>query len=352
MRGVQLQYGPRTTCSLSIVKTEKVFPSAHFRVFAIERLQMAQDNYHVPVLEQEIVELFASLDAGVVVDATLGGGGHAVALLRAAPQLRLLGIDRDRDARAAAALQLESFAPRVRIVNSTFGDLATVVGDNVDFMRNDSIVGVLMDLGVSSHQLDESTRGFSFRSDAPLDMRMDTSQGETASQLLARINLYDFIHLLRTNGEGRFASSIAKSVLERQPRTTHELSEAVERAVPAAARRRGHVATRVFQALRIAVNDEEQQLEDGLTSALDVLALGGVLAVISYHSGEDRVVKSLLHEAATGGCRCPVELGCVCGAVHRVTLRKASAILASADEIVRNPRARSARLRIARKIAP
>jgi 16S rRNA (cytosine1402-N4)-methyltransferase len=317
----------------------------------IERLQMAQDNYHVPVLEVEIVELFAGLPAGVLVDATLGGGGHALAILSSAPQLRLLGIDRDPDARIAATQRLGAFEGRTRIVDATFGDIGNVVAANSDFVAPGGVVGVLMDLGVSSHQLDESSRGFSFRANAPLDMRMDPTRGETAAQYLSHVDLHEFVRVLRANGENRFAGSIAKLVLERQPQTTDELTEAVERAVPMAARRRGHVATRVFQALRIVVNGEEEQLVHGLDGALDSLAPGGVLAVISYHSGEDRVVKSVLHEAATGGCHCPVELGCVCGAVPRVSVSKASARLASADEIARNPRARSARLRSARKLA-
>jgi 16S rRNA (cytosine1402-N4)-methyltransferase len=238
------------------------------------------------------------------------------------------------------------------IVDATFSDLRRVVDENGEFLHGERIVGILMDLGVSSHQLDDPTRGFSFRADAPLDMRMDPTRGETAAQYLARVDPHEFARVLRANGENRFAGAIAKSVLERQPQTTFELTEAVERAVPMAARRRGHVATRVFQALRIEVNQEEDQLVAGLEAALDVLAPAGVVAVISYHSGEDRVVKATLHEAATGGCTCPPELGCVCGAVGRVTVFKASAQLASAGEIARNPRARSARLRIARKVTP
>jgi 16S rRNA (cytosine1402-N4)-methyltransferase len=336
--------------SLAIVKTDWDSSSAVSSVFTIERLQMAQENYHQPVLEQEIVELFTSLPAGVIVDATLGGGGHAAAILASASQLRILGIDRDPDARAAAGERLAEFAPRVRIVDATFADLANVVAVSADFLGGEGVVGVLMDLGVSSHQLDDSSRGFSFRADAPLDMRMDPTTGETAAQFLSHVDQHELARLLRANGENRFAGSIAKSVVERQPQTTNELTEAVERAVPMAARRRGHVATRVFQALRIAVNSEEEQLSAGLDAALDALVPGGILAVISYHSGEDRVVKAVLHEAATGGCKCPVELGCVCGAVARVKVFKASAQLASAAEIERNPRARSARLRIARKV--
>jgi 16S rRNA (cytosine1402-N4)-methyltransferase len=336
--------------SLAIVKTDRVSSSACSPVLTIERLQMAQDTFHVPVLESEIVELFASQPAGVVVDATLGGGGHAYAILKSAPQLRLLGIDRDPDARAASRDRLAEFGGRVHIVDATFGQLHETLAASVDFVGTDPIVGVLMDLGVSSHQLDDASRGFSFRADAPLDMRMDPTRGETAAQFLGHVDQHQLVRLLRDNGESRFAGSIAKSVLARQPQTTNELTEAVERAVPMAARRRGHVATRVFQALRIAVNAEEAQLSSGLDAALDELIAGGLLAVISYHSGEDRVVKAVLHEAATGGCHCPPELGCVCGAVPRVTVFKASARLAGQSEIERNPRARSARLRVARKL--
>ena len=352
MKGARQLDRPRTTCSLSIVNEGEETSSAHFSEFSIERLQMAQDSYHVPVLENEVVELFASQPAGVIVDATLGGGGHAAAILAAAPQLQLVGIDRDHEARDEAVQKLELFSSRARVTEGTFGDLVEVLERHADFVKTGPIVGVLMDLGVSSHQLDESRRGFSFRTDAPLDMRMDTSSGLTAAQLLATLDQDEFMRLLRENGEDRFAGAIAKSVLARQPQTTNELTEAVERAVPMVARRRGHVATRVFQTLRIVVNAEKEQLRDGLDGALDVLAVGGILAVISYHSGEDRVVKAVFHEAATGGCHCPVELGCVCGAVARFTVQKASARLASADEIQSNPRARSARLRVVQKILP
>ena len=352
MNGAPPQYRPRTTRSLAIATAKRDTSSALSLVVAIERLRMAQDSYHEPVLASEIVEVFANLPAGVVVDATLGGGGHAEALLSAAPQLRLLGIDRDPDARSEATKRLAPFESRVRIAASTFAELSDVLRDNGDFLQGDDVVGVLMDLGVSSHQLNESSRGFSFRGDAPLDMRMDPTQGETAAAFLARIDQHELARLLRANGEARFAGSIAKSVIERQPQTTYELNEAVERAVPMAARRRGHVATRVFQALRVAVNNEEEQLLEGLDVALDALSVGGQMAVISYHSGEDRVVKSFFAEQQSGGCRCSLELGCVCGAIARVKVAKASAQLAGPTEISRNPRARSARLRVARKLAP
>jgi 16S rRNA (cytosine1402-N4)-methyltransferase len=350
--GAQLQYRPRTTRSLAIATAKRESSSALSLVVAIERLRMAPDSYHEPVLASEIVELFASLPAGVVIDATLGGGGHADALLTAASQLRVLGVDRDPDARDEATRRLRAHESRVRVVGTTFAELSDVLRDNEDFLRGDDVVAVLMDLGVSSHQLDDARRGFSFRADAPLDMRMDPTHGETASELLARIDQHELARLLRNNGESRFAGSIAKSLIERQPQTTYELNEAVERAVPRAARRRGHVATRVFQALRIAVNDEEDQLSEGLEAALNALSVSGLMAVISYHSGEDRVVKSFFAEQQSGGCRCSPELGCVCGAISRVKVFKASAQLASATEVAANPRARSARLRVARKMAP
>ena len=313
---------------------------------------MAQERFHEPVLATEIVELFASQTAGVVVDATLGGAGHAELILRAAPQLRVLGIDRDPAALSEARTRLGAFGDRALVVKATFAELTDVIVGNSDFVGGDDVVGILMDLGVSSHQLDESDRGFSFRGDAPLDMRMDPTTGETAAEFLARIDQHELARLLRAHGEGRFAGAIAKSIHDRNPLTTNELSEAVERAVPKAARRRGHVATReVFQALRVAVNEEEGQLDEGLTAALDALSVGGVLAVISYHSGEDRTVKAFFAEQQSGGCHCPPELGCVCGAIARVHVFKASAQLASAHEIAENPRARSARLRIARKVS-
>ena len=345
------QCRPRTTRSLAIAATWRDSSSALSPVVAIERLRMAPEDYHEPVLANEIVELFTGLPAGVVVDATLGGGGHAAALL-GATQLRVLGVDRDPDARAAARTRLAPYGARVRVVDATFADLVVVAAENADFLGGEPVVGVLMDLGVSSHQLNEPARGFSFRTDAPLDMRMDPTRGETAASLLATIDQHELVRLLREHGEQRFAGAIAKSIIERRPTTTFELAAAVERAVPVAARRRGHVATRVFQAVRVMVNGEVDQLSRGLAASLDVLSLGGVVAVISYHSGEDRAVKSFFAAQESGGCRCSPDVGCVCGAIKRIKVLRASARLASAAEIARNPRARSARLRAARKVAP
>ena len=352
MTRLSVQYRPRTTRSLAIVTATRESSSALSLAVAIERLRMAPDRFHEPVLASEIVELLSSLPEGVVIDATLGGAGHSEALLAAAPHLRVLGIDRDPTAIIEARRRLAPFTSRALVVKATFAEIDDVLSREATFMAGDPVVGVLMDLGVSSHQLDEPSRGFSFRADAPLDMRMDPTSGESAADYLARVDTHELARLLRNHGEGRFAGSIAKSIVDRRPLTTSELSEAVERAVPMAARRRGHVATRVFQALRVEVNAEEEQLSVGLNAALDALSVGGVFAVISYHSGEDRVVKSFFAEQQSGGCRCSLELGCVCGAISRVQVFKASAQLASAGEIALNPRSRSARLRIARKIAP
>jgi len=181
-------------------------------------------------------------------------------------------------------------------------------------------------------------------------MRMDPTTGESAAEYIARVDVHELVAILRENGESRFAGAIARSMKNGLPQSTDELTACVEAAVPMAARRRGHVATRAFQALRIAVNGEAEQLTQGLESAIELLAVNGLVVVISYHSGEDRVVKEILHEAHTGGCHCPVALGCVCGAVPRVEVFKASAILPTAEESESNPRARSARLRIARKV--
>ncbi len=299
----------------------------------------------------EVLALLESEGTGVMIDATLGGGGHAAAILHARPDLRILGVDRDPVARAAALSRLAPFGDRVRVVAGTFADASDIVAAEGDFIGSDPIVAILYDLGVSSRQLDDPERGFSYRFDAPLDMRMDPTQGPTAADVLAGLSRAELIEVLRENGETRFAGAIADRVIAEHPATTFELVRAVEAAVPPAARRRGNAASRVFQALRIEVNREVDQLRDGLEAGWDVLSGGGVMIVISYHSGEDRMVKAFFHEAATGGCHCPPEIGCVCGAVPTARVPRASARLASADEVAHNPRAHSARLRSAWKVA-
>ncbi len=327
---------------------------------SVEGLQMASTFHHQSVQLAEVLELLMPVPAGVVVDCTLGGGGHAQALLEARADLSIVGLDRDQVALAAATNRLARFGSRAVVIRSTFDQLANIVREGMDGQRPwplaadgkpQPVVGVLFDLGVSSPQLDEADRGFSYRLDAPLDMRMDQSQGQTARELLDVIDLDALTDLLRDNGEDRMARRIAKAILAARPiLTTGELAETVAQAVPAAVRRRGHPAKRTFQALRIAVNGELDQLERALTDALDVLVPGGRCIVLSYHSGEDRLVKTAFAAARTGGCTCPPQLPCVCGAVPRVKKLHGGSIGATADEMAENPRAESVRLRAVEKL--
>ena len=304
---------------------------------------MAHSFEHIPVLGDEVVSLFASVPAGVVVDATVGGGGHAAALLEAYPALRVVGLDRDPAALDAARSRLSAFGGRVSLVQAPFSSLSGLVSD---LGLGSSLSGVLFDLGVSSPQLDQAERGFSFRADGPLDMRMDPTTGVTAADLVNDLPEESLASLFRENGEGRLSGRIARAVVGARPLTsTRELAEVVSSAVPAAVRRKGHPARRVFQALRIEVNDELGQLRAALPIALSDLAVGGVCAVISYHSGEDRLTKQAFAEAASGGCVCPPGLPCVCGAVARHRLVFRGARKPSPAEVAANPRAESARLR-------
>jgi 16S rRNA (cytosine1402-N4)-methyltransferase len=307
-----------------------------------EELQMAHSFDHIPVLRDEVVSLFAAVPPGVVVDATVGGGGHAASLLERYPELRVLGLDRDPSALEAAAMRLSPFGDRVTLLQSPFSALASVVEDAAVA----PLSGVVFDLGVSSPQLDRAGRGFSYRSDGPLDMRMDPASGVTAADLVNELSEDALARLFRESGEVRLSGRIARAVVAARPLTsTGQLAEVVAAAVPPAARRRGHPARRVFQALRIEVNDEQNELRAALPVALSSLAVGGVLAVISYHSGEDRFVKQSFADAASGGCVCPPGLPCVCGAVPRHDLVFRGARKPSASEVVANPRAEAARLR-------
>ncbi len=253
-----------------------------------EELQMAHSFEHIPVLRDEVVSLFAPVPPGVVVDATLGGGGHAAALLEAYPEMRVLGLDRDPAALEAAAARLSSFGDRVSVIRSPFSALASVMEEAG--RRRPRYPGVLFDLGVSSPQLDRAGRGFSYRTDGPLDMRMDPESGVTAADLVNGLPEDALARLFRENGEGRLSGRIARAVVGARPlASTGQLAEVVAAAVPPAARRNGHPARRVFQALRIEVNHEQNELRSALPVALSHLAVGGVLAVISYHSGEDRL---------------------------------------------------------------
>lgn len=305
---------------------------------------------HDPVLLDLVVELFHPVPAGTIVDATLGGAGHAATVLQSRPDLRVLGLDRDRNALAAAQARLASFGPRAEAHHARFDQLATVVA--AAGTASQPIVGVLFDLGVSSPQFDDGDRGFSYRHDAPLDMRMDQGSGPSAADVVNSADERELAAILRRNADERFAGRIARAIVSARPiATTGELAEVVVSAIPAPARRKGGFpAKRTFQALRIHVNEELDVLPPALDAALEVLAPGGRLVVISYHSGEDRIVKERLRRADDGGCTCPPGLPCGCGAVPEARLLKRGGWTPSTAEIAANPRAASARLRAVEKL--
>ena len=311
----------------------------------VEGQRMSQAYEHHPVMVAEVVALFGDVPPGVLVDATVGGAGHARALLAAHPHLRLVGIDRDADAVAAAARALAPFGDRIQAVHHARFDRLTE-------LVNAPVSGVLFDLGVSSPQLDRPERGFSYRFDAPLDMRMDASQAVTAADVVNGEDPATLARLIAESGERRFAGRIARRIVENRPlTTTAELVEVVRGAIPAAARRRGgHPARRVFQAIRIAVNDELAILGPAIDAALAMLAPGGRCVVLSYHSGEDRIVKERFLAAASGGCICPPGLPCACGARPLVRLLNRGARRPTAAEVTANPRSEGARLRACERL--
>jgi 16S rRNA (cytosine1402-N4)-methyltransferase len=305
--------------------------------------------HHSPVMGSEIVQLFAAVPAGVIVDATLGGGGHAALLLAARPECSLLGLDRDPAALIAAGTTLAPFGDRVTLRHARFDHLATVMSD----LGLPPVSGVLFDLGVSSPQLDRPERGFSYRHDGPLDMRMDPTEDVSAADVVNGYSAQDLTRILVDHADERFAARIARAIVAARPiSTTAELAEIVRDAIPAPARRRGgHPAKRTFQAIRIEVNRELEILADAIDTAIEATRPGGRVAVLAYHSGEDRIVKATFRQAATGGCECPPGLPCACGAVKRVRLVRAGAAKPKAAEVAANPRAESARLRVAERLA-
>lgn len=309
---------------------------------------------HRPVMVREVLDLLGSSTSpadpvGVVVDCTIGGGGHAHVLLEADDRRQLIGLDQDADALDAAAANLRSFGSRVRLHKARFDRLSAIVHEE----GYDSVSGVLFDLGVSSPQLDRAERGFSYRHDAPLDMRMDRDAELSAGTVVNEYDRDALADVISRLGDERFAHRIATAIVEARPvRSTVELADIVRDAIPAATRRRGgHPARRTFQAIRMEVNHELEVLSSALDQAIDVLGPGGRCAVIAYHSGEDRLVKERFRAAETGGCTCPPGLPCSCGAVRTVRLLKRGAWKPSAEEIAANRRAESARLRAVEKLA-
>jgi 16S rRNA (cytosine1402-N4)-methyltransferase len=310
---------------------------------------------HTPVLADEVMSMLAPAPGSLQIDATLGGGGHTERILEATdPDGRLLGIDADGAAIASVDGRLRPrFGDRLVLRQANFRQLATIARE-AGFEQVD---GALFDLGLSSDQLADTDRGFGFRAGGPLDMRFDTRRGVPASELLASLDVNELTALFRRYGEEPKAGRIARAIVDARRTapiaTAEELAALIERVMPPNPRqpRRTHPATRVFQALRIAVNEELDALEAGLAAALDLLRPGGRLVVLSYHSLEDRIVKRFL-AAERRGCVCPPEIPvCVCGRNPRLRLLTRPSLTPTAEEIAANPRARSARMRAAERLA-
>ena len=306
---------------------------------------------HRSVLLLPTVEALAVRPDGIYLDGTLGGAGHSYEIAARLTTGRLIGLDRDETALAAAGARLAPFAGRVTLVHSNFADLAQVL----DSLEIPAVDGMLFDLGVSSPQLDDAERGFSYMQDAPLDMRMDRTAGLTAYEVVNTWPEAELKRILYTYGEERYAPRIAAAIAarrtERPIATTLELADLIRSTMPAQAlREKQHPAKRSFQAIRIAVNDELGAVERMLASAIDCLNPGGRLAVITFHSLEDRIVKTAFQEAARG-CTCPKDFPvCVCGKKPKVKLITRHPIVADEAELAENPRARSAKLRVAEKL--
>lgn len=310
---------------------------------------------HVPVLPAEVLEYLAPRPGGLYLDGTLGLGGHAASVLQAAEGCRLLGLDRDKEALAIASARLASFGDRVHTRHAAFSDVASCL----DEMGWSKLDGALIDIGVSSLQLDAPERGFSFMADGPLDMRMDPDSGmPPASKLVNKASFDVLKDILAKAGEEPQAGRIARAIVEARARkpieTTRELAVLVEQAYPPKwrATARNHPATRTFQALRTAVNDEYGELRRFLQDIVPRLAPGGRIVVISFHSLEDRIVKHFFKDEAED-CRCPrMVRTCVCG--HRASLRilTKKPVTPSEAEVAANPRAGSAKLRAAEKLGP
>jgi len=302
---------------------------------------------HRTVMRDEVAAVMTVVPSGTVLDATLGGGGHAEAVLEARADLSVLGIDRDPDALAAATRRLAPYADRVVVHRGRFENIREAMAQH----RVEHLAGAVFDLGVSSPQFDRPERGFSYRNDAPLDMRMDPDDRWSAADVVNGYDEQQLVAMLRRNADERWATRIARAIVAARPiETTVQLAGVVSDAIPAPARRRGgHPAKRTFQAIRIEVNRELEQLPGALDDAIAVLAPGGRIAVLAYHSGEDRLVKERFREGVTGGCTCPDDLPCVCGAVRTLRLVKAPS-RPSESEIAVNPRAASARLRVAERL--
>ena len=306
---------------------------------------------HIPVLLDECIDGLAIKPDGVYVDCTAGGGGHSFAIASRLTAGRLISIDRDEDAIAACTKRLESVKDRVTVVKATFSQ----VGEILKQLGIDGVDGILMDLGVSSHQIDTPERGFSFRSDAKLDMRMDRQAPMSAEVFINTYGEAEIADILWRYGEERYSRQIARRIVQVRQRepivTTGQLVEIIKSAMPAAARREDqHPAKRSFQALRIAVNNELGELEETLKMLPSLLREGGRAAIISFHSLEDRMVKTAFREQSKG-CTCPPEFPvCVCGHKAQMKIITKKPIVATGEQLEDNRRAACAKLRIAERI--
>lgn len=308
---------------------------------------------HQPVLMNQTLNSLKLRPGGVYLDGTLGGGGHTEAILQATePDGKVIGLDQDDEALAAASQRLKHFGERFCPIRANFAEMEQVLAAE----GIAGLDGVLLDIGVSSHQLDEPDRGFSYMQDGPLDMRMDRRGGQTAADLVAELSESELANLIYRYGEEKFSRRIARRIVEQRAQTpiesTKQLAELISAAIPAAQRRKEkqHPAKRTFQALRIAVNDELGVLERGLVAAFASLKSGGRLSVITFHSLEDRMVKNYFAGLAKG-CECPPEFPvCVCGKQPQALLITRRPQTATEDELQSNPRARSAKLRTVEKL--
>ena len=313
----------------------------------MEKIQFS----HIPVLLSECIDGLAIRPNGVYVDCTLGGGGHSLEIVKRLHDGRLVAIDRDSDALEAAGKRLAAYRDRITYVHSNFSDLDFVLQE----LHIDKVDGILMDLGVSSYQLDQAERGFSYMQEAKLDMRMDREAELCAYDVVNTYSEEELRRILYEYGEEKFARNIATNIVRRREvkpiETTLELAELIKASLPGAAREGGHhPAKRSFQAIRIEVNSELSSASAAIDAAVGRLNIGGRFAVITFHSLEDRLVKQKFTALATG-CTCPREFPvCVCGKKPKIRMVCKKPIVPSEDELAANPRARSAKLRIAEKL--
>ncbi|MBP3367920.1 MAG: 16S rRNA (cytosine(1402)-N(4))-methyltransferase RsmH [Clostridia bacterium] len=308
---------------------------------------------HVSIMAPEVIEALAPERGGIYVDCTAGGGGHSLEIAKRLPEgARLICLDRDDEAIEACTKRLADYSDRVTIVKSNFRNIASAL----DMLGIEKIDGVMWDLGVSSHQLDDGDRGFSYSKEAPLDMRMDQTEGKSAYDVVNYYTVGELTKIIRDYGEERFASRIANLIVEKRSvkpiETTTELADIVSSAIPAPVRKKEaqNPARRTFQAIRIEVNGELDSIEPSIRDAAARLRSGGRMAVITFHSLEDRITKDVFRSLASG-CTCPPEFPvCVCGKTPDIKLLSKKPIIPSDEEMEENPRSRSAKLRTAEKI--